>query len=229
MRTVIRHVQTSVNSFFRSSIIKEGMSSWRKNLTSQALLLLFIGAVIGALIILGVRFASYRPERTHYHANFAVYINGQREAFTDPAFYEESGAACSEEAQMTPHERAHLHDNVNDVVHVEDQAVTWGQFFTNLGWIVDAKLIQTPSLMYVADQDHKISFILNGEKTDNVSNRVIGDRDKLLVDFAGSQENINKAYADIPSSAQKYNLSKDPATCGAQGSPSTRERLRHLF
>ena len=87
MRTVIRHVQTSVNSFFRSSIIKEGMSSWRKNLTSQALLLLFIGAVIGALIILGVRFASYRPERTHYHANFAVYINGQREASTHPPFY----------------------------------------------------------------------------------------------------------------------------------------------
>ena len=229
MRTVIRHVQTSVNSFFGSSIIKARMNSWRKNLTSQALLLLFIGAVIGALIILGVRFASYRPERTHYHANFAVYINGQRETFADPALYEESGAACSEEAQMTPHERAHMHGNVNDVVHVEDQVVTWGQFFTNLGWVVDAKLIQTPSLMYVADQDHKISFILNGEKTDNVSNRVIDDLDKLLVDFAGSEASINKAYADMPSSAQKYNLSKDPVTCGAQGSPSTGERMRHLF
>src|SRR3989344_6641770 len=130
------------------------MNSWRKTLTSQALLLLFIGAVIGSLIVLGVRFISYRPERTHYHANFAVYINGQREAFADPTLYEESGAACSEEVKMTPHERAHLHDNVNDVVHVEDQVVTWGQFFTNLGWVVDAKLIQTPTQMYVADQDH---------------------------------------------------------------------------
>lgn len=205
------------------------MNSWRKNLTGQAFLLLFIGAVIGALVVLGVRFASYRPERTHYHANFAVYINGQREAFADPALYEESGAACSEEAQMTPHERTHLHDNVNDVVHVEDQVVTWGQFFTNLGWVIDAKLIQTPDTMYIADQDHKISFILNGEKTDNVSNRVIGDLDKLLVDFAGTPESINKAYGDIPSSAQKYNLSKDPTTCGAQGVPSMGERLRHLF
>lgn len=32
--------------------------------------------VLRAAIILGIRFFTYKPDSTHYHANFAVYING---------------------------------------------------------------------------------------------------------------------------------------------------------
>lgn len=196
---------------------------------NSSILLVAGGLFLGALLVLGVRFFTYHPQRIHYHANFTVYINGQREQFADPILYEESGAACREEEQMVPMERAHMHDNVNDVVHVEDHAVTWGQFFTNLGWVVDAKIIKTPDQMLLSDSEHKISFILNGETTDNVSNRVIGDQDKLLVDYGASDQTVKNEYAAISNKALKYDTSTDPKSCGGQAAPGFRERVKHLF
>lgn len=203
------------------------MKLWRR-LTSQVIWA-FTGFMIATVLILGVRFFTYHPEHIHYHANFAVYINGQREQFSDPALYEESGASCSEEKEMVPMERAHMHDNVNDVVHVEDHAVTWGQFFTNVGWLVDAKVIETPSQTLLADPSHKISFMLNGQTMDNISNRVIGDQDKLLVDYGSSDQALKEQYAGISNKALKYNTSADPKSCGSNTAPTVRDRLKHLF
>ncbi len=187
------------------------------------------GVLLGVLLILGVRFFTYHPEHVHYHANFAVYINGQREQFADPQLYEESGAACAEEKQMTPMQRAHMHDNVNDVVHVHDHAVTWGQFFLNLGWVVDAKVIETTNQTLLPDASHKISFMLNGQIMDNVSNRVIGDQDKLLVDYGSVDQAVKEQYTGIANKALKYDTSSDPRSCGSNVAPTLRERLRHLF
>ena len=203
------------------------MKSWR-HLTDQVIWAV-AGFMVAVVLILGIRFFTYEPERIHYHANFQVFINGQREQFADPTLYEESGASCSEEEQMVPMERAHIHDNVNDVVHVEDHAVTWGQFFTNLGWMVDAKVIETPSQTLLADPSHKISFILNGQSTDNISNRVIGDQDKLLVDYGGNDQVLKDEYAGISNKALKYNTSADPKSCGGQAAPAFNERMKHLF
>ena len=200
----------------------------KKNINSKIIWPGLAGLIIGALLILGIRFVAYQPETVHYHANFAVYINDQREEFKDPAFYESIGASCDVHEQMTPQERAHMHDNINDAVHVHHNAVTWGQFFANLGWVVDAKVIQTTSRQLLPDNEKKISLILNGEPTDNVSNREIGDKDKLLVDY-GNNSNVDQEYASIASTADKYNNSKDPKSCGSQAVPSMRERLEHMF
>lgn len=203
------------------------MKIWRR--FGDRVVWVIAGFVVAAVLILGIRFFTYRPEHVHYHANFVVYINGQREQFADPALYEESGASCSEEEQMTPMERAHMHDNVNDVVHVHDHAVAWGQFFTNLGWVVDAKVIETPSQTLMPDTSHKISFVLNGQTMDNVSNRVIGDQDKLLVDYGGSDQAIKDEYAGISNKALRYDTSTDPKSCGSNIAPSTHDRLIHMF
>lgn len=201
----------------------------RTKFLSARLVWAVAGFIIAAVLILGFRFLIYSPEHVHYHANFAVYINGQREQFKDPALYEESGVSCSKEEAMTPGERSHMHDNVNDVVHVHDHAVTWGQFFTNLGWVVDAKVIETPSEVLLADSSHKISFILNDKSTDNVSNRVIGDQDKLLVDYGSGETALKTEYAGISNKALKYDTSTDPKSCGSSTTPTMHDRLNHLF
>lgn len=201
----------------------------RRHLTNQAIWTGIIGLVVGVVVILGIRFFTYKPEHVHYHANFQVFINGQREPFSDPSYYEESGASCSLAEKMTPQERAHMHDNFNDVIHVHDHAVTWGQFFTNLGWLVDAKVIETPSQMLLPIAGHKISFILNGQSTDNVSNRVIGDQDKLLVDYGDSNQAAMTEYAGITNKAAKYDTSTDPKSCGGSAPTTLHDRLTHLF
>jgi hypothetical protein len=132
---------------------------------------------------------------------------------------------------MTPYERAHLHDSVNDVVHVEDDAVTWGQFFQNIGWVVDPKVVRTPDQVLLADSQNKVTFMLNGKQTDNVINQVIADKDKLLVDFGSTDaQALQTEYKSIASTAGQYNGSKDSGSCGgASHKNSWNDRLKHMF
>lgn len=191
-----------------------------------------IGLLLGAVLILAIRFATYNPQHTHYHANFAVYLNGQRELFKDPTYYQDV-AACTAYDNLTPVERAHIHDNVNNVVHVHDKAVTWGQFFENLGWYLGDDFIKTRDHLFVASGDQKLHILLNGQDYTGlapVSNMVIGDQDKLLVSFGDvSKSDLTKEYAGINNNAKKADETQDPASCSGHQNASVSERLKHLF
>lgn len=200
-------------------------------ITTQTIVMGAAGVVIGASALLGVRYFTYNPGQVHYHANFDIYINGQREAFANPMYYEEEGGgSCTLETEMTPGERAHMHDNIGDVVHVEDHAVTWGNFFQNLHWTVNDKLVQTPDKVYLADDTNKITFLINGREVQDISSETIHDKDRLLVDFgSASQADLQKEYKAVPATAAKYDEGKDPAGCMGNATPGFRERMRHMF
>ncbi|MBC7707747.1 hypothetical protein H7Y63_00810 [Polaromonas sp.] len=195
---------------------------------------LLSGLLLGTFVVLGIRFATYAPEHTHYHANFAVYINGQREAFKDPKYYQEVAICSSGRGITVPEARAHLHDADNSAIHVHDHAVTWGQFFNNIGWNIGSDFIQNADgTIYRADDANKLHiFINNQDYTDltNLSNTVIKDKDRLLVSY-GSQDDATllKEAKAVSSSAAKYNASKDPAACASAETVTVKERLRHLF
>ena len=194
------------------SAILEPMKNWHW---------LAIGILIGALLILGWRWFSYRDESVHYHANFAVYVNGEREAFENPLYYEEV-ATCAE-AHNSPAARAHLHDEVSDVVHIEDEAVTWGQFFENLGWSINSQAIKTSENLYVDGQGGELSLILNGQPADDVAGRVIQNRDKLLVSYGTGDTKTQ--YQSIADTAEDYNQRDDPPACaGSENGPGARWR-----
>lgn len=190
------------------------------------------GILLGALLVMAIRFVSYAPHHTHYHANFAVYIDGEREAFNDPSYYEDV-AACAAYDDITPPERAHMHNKVNDVVHVHDDAVTWGQFFENLGWYIGDDFIKTDKQMYMADSDQKLHILINGQDYTDINaitNRVIGDEDKLLVSFGDvSDDELKQEYSVIKNNADKANHTQDPASCSGHENPSFMERLKHVL
>jgi hypothetical protein len=188
--------------------------------------------ILGVLLILTIRFFSYHPEKVHYHANFDVYINGKQEKFLGPRYYEETEAVMCNSAEQTdnPSERAHMHGNVFDVVHVEDHLVTWGNFFQNLGWNAGDSYISVFDKVYQADNKHKLTYVLNGKEVDGISNTIVNDLDRLLVNY-GSETNkeIQTRFNAVPATAHKYDIEKDPASCGSNTSTTTKERLRHLF
>ncbi len=189
---------------------------------------------LGALIVLGLRFFTYQPDTVHYHANFALYINGQRVQFRGIQYYTDA-EMCTINNVMTPIGRAHMHDNVNDVVHVEDHAVTWGQFFANLGWYMGPDFIESPDgTMYKESGNSKLNILIDGQNyTDlgGVANTVIKDQDKLLVSFGDVTAGVlEQEYTAIPSTAHHYDVTKDPASCsGNQSNVSIHERLVHMF
>lgn len=194
----------------------------------------FIGGatfILGAVTILAIRFATYQPESVHYHANFMVYLNGQREKFEGLRYYEETGeTSCTVEHVESPAERAHMHGNVGDVVHVEDHLVTWGHFFQNIGWIADPDLIKSPEQILRSDTANKVTFILNGKKVSDITNLVVKNRDRLMIDFGNTGEQaLQSQYKTVPATAEKYNVAKDPAGCSGNAPTTTSDRLKHLF
>ncbi len=195
------------------------------------LIIVLIGVLVGALTILGIRFATYAaPADTHYHANFAVYVDGKQEQFSNPFLYEEI-SECSISTEMKPGERAHLHENIKDVVHVEDSAVTWGNFFQNINWNVSDKYLDTSEVLLVNTETKKVTYVLNGEEISDITNKVIGDKDRLLISYGTStKDEINKQFSSVATSAEKYNVTKDPASCsGGHTEDSVKDRLKHLL
>ncbi|HPG37252.1 MAG TPA: hypothetical protein PK865_00490 [Candidatus Saccharibacteria bacterium] len=166
----------------------------------------------------------------------AVYINGQREEFKAVDYYEETAATfCSineSASENKPMTRTHMHGNVNDVVHVEDKLVTWGNFFTVLGWNVGPQYVATRDAIYQSNETSKVTYMLNGKKVDDIANRVIGDQDKLLVSYGDqSTSDIQSEYDKIKNNAKEANESDDPASCGShhEDDTSLSARLKHLF
>ena len=205
-----------------------------KQLIRKPWFLLSAGMVLGAVILLVIRFATYHVTQVHYHANFAVYLNGQREEFKGPQYYQEV-AACQVNGPIQPAQRAHMHSNINSVIHVHDDGVTWNQFFQNLGWNLGSNFIQTDAgTMYLESGDAKLHIVLNGQDlTDltSISNVVIRDRDRLLISF-GSIDNqtLQTEYQSVPSTAKYYDESTDPASCSGNIQKTTwQDRLHHLF
>ena len=190
------------------------------------------GFLLGVIIILAIRFFTYDAGHIHYHANFGVYINGQQEQFKGPAYYEEE-TACKAETQMTHKGRVPMHDKIYDVVHVHDRAVTWGQFFENLGWSLGKDWLTSQDKIYASDRQSKLSIILNGQNMTGVSsitNSVIKDLDKLLVSYGSDgQDELQKRYAAISDTARQHDQEDDPASCSGPSTTTLSDRLHHIF
>jgi hypothetical protein len=134
---------------------------------------------------------------------------------------------------MTPEARSHMHDHNNGAVHVHDQAVTWGQFFENIGWYVGPDFIRTPTTLYAAAGQDKLNIILNGQNVtglQTITNEVIQDKDRLLVSFGDIDDaTLRKQYGTVPSDAAKIDTQQDPASCGGAEGTTAKERMKHLF
>lgn len=110
-------------------------------------LLLFFAVAVSALGFYFQTREAEEVEHVHLHAGFQVYIDGVRQDYTDFEFMSLSPCSTepkeltSEEKQM---EKAHLHDQIGDVVHVHTKGATWGDLFTNLNVTFDKeKELQT--------------------------------------------------------------------------------------
>lgn len=205
-----------------------------KKVVGSRWFMLVAGVLLGALVLLTIRFATYKPVQVHYHANFAVYLNGKREEFKGRQYYQEVAACSSTNDISLPQQRAHMHDNINSVIHVHDHAVTWGQFFENFDWYVGPDFIETDDgTRYLGGEINKVNVILNGQDYTGlqaVTNMVIKDRDRLLVSYGNiDSSTLKQEFKSVPSTAKHYDEAKDPASCAGTEKVTTKDRLHHLF
>lgn len=188
-----------------------------------------LGFLLGVLWLVAMRFVSYKDPNVHYHANFALYINGQRDQFDNFTFYEEVQSCGSDEVN-NPATRVHMHDRINHVVHVHDAAATWGHFFANLGYTLGNDSLKTDGGMLTDGSGGKLRFILNGQESGNITNTTIRSEDALLIDFGNDDDAaLQSRYNQITRDAAEYNKRNDPSSCTGTKPVTFMERLKQAF
>lgn len=190
--------------------------------TKKALL---AGFALGFLTLFLVHLVIPRHDGVHYHANFAVYVDGQRQEFDSFSYYEEI-QGCDPAGGVLPQSRAHMHNFVNDTVHVHDDGVTWGHFFANLGYTLGNEVLSTGNDVFVANEVAELTFILNGQETRAIANDLIQNEDVLLINYgAEPEEEITARFDSIERSASQYNQTEDPGSCAGDSTPSLWQRV----
>lgn len=156
----------------------------------------------------------------HFHANFAVYVDGERIDFTDEKFSEDI-AWCSISGKQEPKDRVHLHERNQETIHIHASWVSWWHFFSNNDIIFSGDNInisedfKDQSGVFTQTETKKMSFLLNWKSVKNPFNRLINSEDKLLINYGSqSDEEIQELYTTVSSNAGEYNAKYDPGGCG---------------
>ena len=133
------------------------------------------GIVIGAVALGVARLLALPPAHAiHYHANFAVFVNGQRLALTASRFMEDISKCKADPMQQDPVDRVHLHSGDHDVVHVHAAATSWANLFTNLQMALGNEWMVLPTGEALRPMAGKhLRFVLNGVLVDGIANREI--------------------------------------------------------
>ncbi len=196
------------------------------NITKKQLLSAGVIFILGAFWLFAIRFVTIKNNEVHYHANFAVFVEGKRLTFDSPLNYEEL-QSCGGNDLDNPRTRTHMHQPDNDVVHVHDNAVTWGDFFANLGFVAGDSVFKTDRKLYVDGQGVSINYLLNDQPVKTIANRVISSEDALLVSIGGTdKQELQNQYSQIELTADEFNDSHDPATCSGGQEISLYDRLK---
>lgn len=154
----------------------------------------------------------------HEHADFAVYIRGERIDFGQPQYI------SVENKELSPN--VHIHDPRHTVVHVHREGTTWDEFFRSLGFeLTDVTMLAEPEDTRLALPDGEVlritaterfTFIVNGVPVDGIAGLNIGALDRVLVSYGAEPEaEVLARFAEVTDQA-----CIPQGVCAARGSGS---------
>ncbi|MBW3628771.1 MAG: hypothetical protein KY464_05670 [Gemmatimonadetes bacterium] len=191
-----------------------------------------LGMVLGVTGLAGYRFFFVPPEaHPHFHANFALFVDGERVDLRGDRYMEEVGA-CKVSETVLPTERVHLHNNNQDVVHVHHGGVTWDHFLINLRMgLGDKYLALDDGRILTAGPGKSLKFVLNGQPQFSVRNVLLRSGDRLLISYGAEAEAevVRSQFPQVATTAEEFNGKPDPAGCSGATEPTLGERLRDAF
>lgn len=134
-------------------------------------------------------------QEVHWHADFALYIDGKRYNFDQDRFYSTAEVKLSE--------NVHLHRPWHVVVHVHRESTTWREFFDSLGFELTDQCITLPEgERFCTSGAKQLSFILNGVRVDTLAFEDITNLDRVLISFGDeSDEELMERFAEVTDEA----------------------------
>ncbi|HSA83307.1 MAG TPA: hypothetical protein VLF20_00290 [Patescibacteria group bacterium] len=165
---------------------------------------LLVIVVVAGISIFGIFF--YRsittPQKIHIHAGFIVFDNNKELDFSGNKYMNIKPCSEAEEDHEDEEneqlEKAHLHDNVGDIVHVERSDGKWKDLFTNINYSVDYT---------------KVTAYINGQKVANFQNKLITAYDSAVIFIGKVDESKLKEAVKIDYMKEKEKKSND---CGSE-------------
>ena len=156
------------------------------------------------------------PDDFHAHADFVVYILGQKYDFGLPQFVSDENNSLSE--------RVHIHDLSGNIMHMHARDITLKEFFQSLGWKYENGCIDTIDYdtfcnggnIEVPDSTLKLKLYVNGELNIQNENYIPKDLDRILITYGNEtpeqiQQQINSITDESCIQSGK---------CPERGSPS---------
>ncbi len=182
---------------------------------------LLVGLALGVFGLGAARFLWVRPaEATHFHANWAIYVDGERLDLSDQRYMEEISSCNTADGEVTPQSRVHMHECDHDVVHVHHLGVTWGHLAGNLGiGFGEGYLILNDGTRIFDGEGGRFTYILNGQVLTSAHNQLLASEDRLLINYGSESldEIADQRFAQVATTAGEYNMREDPATCSGSG------------
>jgi hypothetical protein len=160
--------------------------------------------VVAIIALAGVKEykALTTPQKTHYHAGFVVFDNNKKIDFSKAKYMSVSPCTLHETEDDSPeaiqHDKAHLHDYVGDVVHVERTGAKWGDLFVNINYPIDFS---------------KVTAYLNGQQVQNIQDQPIKTFDSVVF-FIGKND-VQKDLKQAVTKAHIEEEGKKSEDCGA--------------
>jgi hypothetical protein len=191
--------------------------------------LLAVGALVGILALSAARFvAQPLGDEVHYHANWAIFVDGERLDLTHAHFMEDVAQCRADPTRLHPEDRVHMHEGNHDVVHVHHAGATWGHLLINLGFGIGDDYLYTERGRHHDAEEGTLKFVLNGAEVASIRNRVIGDEDRLLISYGPEAvaEVLERQFPHVASNAGEYNHEPDPASCAGPAEVTLGERIR---
>ena len=205
------------------------MKKIMKFLKYPLIIILILALYVAWYVQAGLKYSS-----PHFHANFALYINGERIDFSLPE-YSEDVAGCSIGDTIYAKDRVHLHENNPDTIHIHHDGVTWWDFFANNDMMFNESVfVMDDGEIYSNNEKDTLRFILNGNEMKNPSNFLINSADQLLIAYG--EESVDELtlgkFLDVSDNAAEYNAKHDPGSCsGGHGNSKIAliEQFFHSF
>jgi hypothetical protein len=145
-----------------------------------------------------------KPQKVHFHAGFIVVKDNKKVDFSDGIYMNFRPCTNNDtEEVLTPAllqlEKAHLHDNIPDVVHSHIVGAKWRDLFTNI--------------KYSVDYTNMTAFI-NGKKVNDFQNKEIKPYDSLVL-FIGQNNDTNSFLSQAVTKEHIQQIEKKSESCGS--------------
>ncbi|MDO8648268.1 MAG: hypothetical protein Q7R81_00625 [Candidatus Peregrinibacteria bacterium] len=174
--------------------------------------------VILPLLLAACGEPAVNPDPNHTHADFAVWVDGQKLDFSGELFM--SGSSKDEpggphENEQHKHPYFHLHDGVGHVIHRHKPGLTLGDFFGSLPF---SSAYSGSQLSFadspVGKETYEVRLFVNGTVNLDGSRYVFNDDDHLLITNATQDDEVTSQLHLLTDDSCLYSR-----TCPERGDP----------